>query len=86
MIAAAVCFLWHWPSTGLHARVPDVIRHTTLWSSDFPLPEALADPGSDRPVLLPAFILSPNEVSNLSRSCPKMNFLHLELICHHPFG
>jgi len=34
----AVCFLWHWPSTGLDARVPDVIRHTALWSSDFPLP------------------------------------------------
>jgi len=36
--AMAVCFLWHWPSTGLYARVPDVIRHTALWSSDFPLP------------------------------------------------
>ena len=36
----AVCFLWHWPSTGLEARVPDVIRHTALRSSDFPLPGA----------------------------------------------
>jgi hypothetical protein len=35
----AVCFLWHWPSTGLEARVPDVIRHTALRSSDFPPPE-----------------------------------------------
>jgi hypothetical protein len=35
---AAVCFLWHWPSTGLEARVPDVIRHTALRSSDFPPP------------------------------------------------
>ena len=35
----AVCFLWHWPSTGLYARVPDVIRHTALRSSDFPLPD-----------------------------------------------
>jgi hypothetical protein len=35
----AVCFLWHWPSTGFEARVPDVIRHTALRSSDFPLPE-----------------------------------------------
>ncbi len=34
----AVCFLWHLPSTGLEARVPDVIRHTALRSSDFPLP------------------------------------------------
>ena len=34
----AVCFLWHSPSTGLYARVPDVIRHTALRSSDFPLP------------------------------------------------
>jgi hypothetical protein len=42
----AVCFLWHWPSAGLDARVPDVIRHTTLRSSDFPLP---ADPVSRAP-------------------------------------
>ena len=38
-VAEAVCFLWHWPSTGLDARVPDVIRHTALRSSDFPPPE-----------------------------------------------
>ena len=38
-IAEAVCFLWHWPSTSLKARVPDVIRHTALRSSDFPPPE-----------------------------------------------
>ena len=38
-IAAAVCSLWHWPSTSLKARVPDVIRHTALRSSDFPPPE-----------------------------------------------
>ena len=55
-VAEAVCFLWHWPSTGLNARVPDVIRHTALRSSDFPLPAILACAkvsGSDRPVLLP---------------------------------
>jgi hypothetical protein len=34
----AVSSLWHWPSTGLEARIPDVIRHTVLRSSDFPLP------------------------------------------------
>jgi len=39
--AVAVCFLWHWPSTGLKARVPDVIRHTALRSSDFPPPGAM---------------------------------------------
>jgi hypothetical protein len=59
--AVAVCFLWHWPSTGpvpkVDARVPDVIRHTALWSSDFPPPAALAGSGSDRPVLLPILIL-----------------------------
>ena len=52
----AVYFLWHLPSTSLKARVPDVIRHTALRSSDFPLPHfpALAEIcGSDRPVLLP---------------------------------
>ena len=32
----AVCFLWHFPSTGLEPGLPDVIRHTALWSSDFP--------------------------------------------------
>ena len=37
-VAGAVSFLWHWPSTGLDARVPDVIRHTALRSSDFPPP------------------------------------------------
>src|ERR1039458_8591727 len=26
--AAAVCFLWHFPSTGLEPGFPDVIRHT----------------------------------------------------------
>jgi hypothetical protein len=36
----AVSFLWHWPSMSLYAHVPDVIRHTALWSSDFPLPAA----------------------------------------------
>ena len=32
----AVCFLWHFPSNGLEPILPDVIRHTALWSSDFP--------------------------------------------------
>ena len=43
-VAEAVSFLWHWPSTGLEARVPDVIRHTALRSSDFP-PPASAEAG-----------------------------------------
>ena len=37
-LGGAVCFLWHFPSTTLERRRPDVIRHTALWSSDFPLP------------------------------------------------
>jgi len=57
----AVYFLWHWPSTGLHARVPDVIRHTALRSSDFPLPRGsgfwAGIGGSDRPVPLPVVSL-----------------------------
>jgi hypothetical protein len=56
-VAEAVSFLWHWPSMGFEAHVPDVIRHTALRSSDFPPPVALAcakASGSDRPVLLPA--------------------------------
>src|ERR1700735_2275853 len=50
--AEAVCFLWHFPSTGLEPGFPDVIRHTALRSSDFPLP-ASEDAESDRPVRLP---------------------------------
>ena len=54
----AVCSLWHWPSTSFEARIPDVIRHTALWSSDFPPPgNRQSGPGSDRPVLLPWFSL-----------------------------
>ena len=55
-VAEAVSFLWHWPSAGFEAHVPDVIRHTALRSSDFPPPVGFACAelsGSDRPVLLP---------------------------------
>jgi len=48
----AVCFLWHFPSTGLEPGFPDVIRHTALRSSDFP-PAPSEDDTSDRPVRLP---------------------------------
>jgi|GEM_PF-3782520 hypothetical protein len=48
----AVYFLWHFPSDGLEPGLPDVIRHTALRSSDFPLP-ASEDAESDRPVQLP---------------------------------
>ena len=48
----AVYFLWHFPSDGLESALPDVIRHTALRSSDFPLP-ASEDTRSDRPVRLP---------------------------------
>ena len=44
----AVCFLWHFPSNRLKPAVPDVIRHTALRSSDFPLPH-----DSGRPIRLP---------------------------------
>ena len=50
-MGGAVCFLWHFPSTGLEPGLPDVIRHTALWSSDFPLSPSTDD--SDRPVQLP---------------------------------
>ena len=46
----AVCFLWHFPSNRLEPAVPDVIRHTALRSSDFPLFR-----NSDRPAQLPIF-------------------------------
>ena len=45
-VAEAVSFLWHWPSADLEARVPDVIRHTALRSSDFPPP---MDPACAKP-------------------------------------
>ncbi len=41
-VAEAVSFLWHSPSMGFDAHVPDVIRHTALRSSDFPPPAAPA--------------------------------------------
>ncbi len=41
-VAEAVSFLWHWPSMGFEAHVPDVIRHTALRSSDFPPPVGIA--------------------------------------------
>ena len=43
---AAVCFLWHCPSTRLDARLPGVTWHTALRSSDFPppFPRSLAEP------------------------------------------
>ena len=41
LAAPAVCFLWHFPSNGpaptSAGALPDVIRHTALRSSDFPL-------------------------------------------------
>ena len=37
-LSAAVCSLWHFPSTGFETGCPDVIRHTALRSSDFPPP------------------------------------------------
>src|SRR5580658_5788749 len=48
LAAPAVYFLWHFPSNRLEPAVPDVIRHTALRSSDFPL-----FCNSDRPVRLP---------------------------------
>ena len=37
LTAEAVCSLLRFPSNGLEPAIPDVIRHTALWSSDFPL-------------------------------------------------
>ena len=45
-LPTAVCFLLHWPSSELELAVPDVIRHTALRSSDFPLPPDGAPPGA----------------------------------------
>ena len=47
----AVSSLWHLPSLSLDAQIPDVIRHTALRSSDFPLPKRKRF-SSDRPVHL----------------------------------
>src|SRR5260370_12063091 len=53
--AKAVCSLWHLPSTGFETGLPDVIRHTALWSSDFPLP--LRPPPLPSPCLPKPYIL-----------------------------
>jgi hypothetical protein len=50
---AAVFSLWHLPSRSLDASVPDVIRHTALRSSDFPLPANLAAYRQRSPSRLP---------------------------------
>ena len=75
-VAEAVSFLWHWPSMGLEAHVPDVIRHTALRSSDFPPPADRAcasSSGSDRPVLLPVPSVPRNHpLPNRNRSAPKL--------------
>src|SRR5438552_10444128 len=45
----AVCFLWHFPSSGLESTLPGVTWHIALRSSDFPRTSCHA---RDRPVLL----------------------------------
>ena len=44
ILRQAVSSLWHFPSNALDGALPDVIRHTTLRSSDFPPPPS-CDPG-----------------------------------------
>ena len=94
--AEAVCFLWHFPSIRLESDVPDVIRHTALRSSDFPL-LAPEDAGSDRPVRLPTeiIIFDANRVIGFRLSAPgsrklvpsfsiQARFWLLNLIVHIP--
>ena len=57
-VAEAVSFLWHWPSASLEARIPDVIRHTALRSSDFPPPGIRRNGARQRPPGPPANIQS----------------------------
>ena len=73
----AVCFLLHWPSSRLDATVPDVIRHTALWSSDFPPPRNTGlhrpsrqrSPGRLHTVILPVpREQSPNQQRSLART------------------
>ena len=61
-MSGAVYFLWHFPSgcptlaeSATVRALPDVIRHTALWSSDFPLSSSTDN--SDRPVQLPTVSL-----------------------------
>ena len=68
--AGAVCFLWHFPSTGFEAGFPDVIRHTALWSSDFPLPPLDAAKAAVRSSCL-RVDYSPGEVSRRRAAQPK---------------
>jgi hypothetical protein len=55
-VAEAVSFLWHWPSVSLEAHIPDVIRHTTLRSSDFPPPVSAVNGSRQRPPGPPASV------------------------------
>ena len=59
----AVCFLLHWPSRSLDAPIPDVIRHTALWSSDFP-------PPLDTRARAAATIRPPARSQSTKRRCP----------------
>jgi len=80
-VAEAVSFLWHWPSVGFEAHVPDVIRHTALRSSDFPPPVGFAcanPPGSDRPVLLPVASLAQSPVGEIGRPLPRLDLRYFE--------
>jgi hypothetical protein len=52
----AVFFLWHWPSSSLEAGIPDVIRHTALRSSDFPLPKRLRAPAATAQLACSAYL------------------------------
>jgi len=67
----------HFPSTGLEPGLPDVIRHTALRSSDFPLP-ASEDAGSDRPrnsnlpPRLPATVLPTSDLHRRSTLQPRL--------------
>ena len=52
--ARAVYSLLRFPSGGLEPAIPDVIRHTALRSSDFPLSSC---EDSDHPIWYPQFIV-----------------------------
>ena len=58
LAAPAVCSLWHLPSNRLKPAVPDVIRHTALRSSDFPLPRLTGTPKSAPASLATAIVRS----------------------------
>ena len=78
----AVFSLWHWPSLSLDAQIPDVIRHTALRSSDFPLPKhASASAATARRTCNPMLVHLAEFVSRLRRPLSFLQYRQHSEVC-----